>query len=327
MGTLILFSLLALLVVVLLAKGIRIVKQSEAMIVERLGKYHGTLESGINVIIPVIDRPRQINWRYTETGFNGEIISIFKLQDRIDLRENVYDFPKQNVITRDNVVTEINALIYFQIVDPLKSVYEIGNLPNAIEKLTQTTLRNVVGEMDLDQCLSSRDTINAKLRAILDDATNKWGVKVNRVELQDINPPLAIRDAMEKQMRAERTRRATILEAEGEKGSQILTAEGQRESDIQRAEGQKQSAILEAEGQAQARIRVAEAEAEAIRLVSEAVKGYAGDPVQYLIAQKYLETLNQMTSGNETKTVFLPYEASGILSSLGGIKELLKSQG
>jgi regulator of protease activity HflC (stomatin/prohibitin superfamily) len=327
MGTLILFSLLALLVVVLLAKGIRIVKQSEAMIVERLGKYHRTLESGINVIIPVIDRPRQINWRYTETGFNGEIISIFKLQDRIDLRENVYDFPKQNVITRDNVVTEINALIYFQIVDPLKSVYEIGNLPNAIEKLTQTTLRNVVGEMDLDECLSSRDTINAKLRAILDDATNKWGVKVNRVELQDINPPLAIRDAMEKQMRAERNRRATILEAEGEKGSQILTAEGQRESDIQRAEGQKQSAILEAEGQAQARIRVAEAEAEAIRLVSEAVKGYSGDPVQYLIAQKYLETLNQMTSGNETKTVFLPYEASGILSSLGGIKELLKSQG
>ena len=327
MGTLILFSLLALLVVVLLAKGIRIVKQSEAMIVERLGKYHGTLESGINVIIPVIDRPRQINWRYTETGFNGEIISIFKLQDRIDLRENVYDFPKQNVITRDNVVTEINALIYFQIVEPLKSVYEIGNLPNAIEKLTQTTLRNVVGEMDLDQCLSSRDTINAKLRAILDDATNKWGVKVNRVELQDINPPLAIRDAMEKQMRAERTRRATILESEGENGSQILTAEGQRESDIQRAEGQKQSAILEAEGQAQARIRVAQAEAEAIKLVSEAVKGYSGDPVQYLIAQKYLETLNQMTSGNDTKTVFLPYEASGILSSLGGIKELLKSQG
>jgi regulator of protease activity HflC (stomatin/prohibitin superfamily) len=326
MYTLILFSSLSILVVVLLGKGIRIVKQSEAMLIERLGKYHRTLESGINIVIPVIDRPRQINWRYTETGFNGEIISVFKLQDRIDLRENVYDFPKQNVITRDNVVTEINALIYFQIIDPLKSVYEIGNLPNAIEKLTQTTLRNVVGEMDLDQCLSSRDTINAKLRAILDDATNKWGVKVNRVELQDINPPLAIRDAMEKQMRAERTRRATILEAEGEKGSQILTAEGQRESDIQRAEGQKQSAILEAEGQAQARIRVAQAEAEAIRLVSEAVKGYAGDPVQYLIAQRYLETLSEMTSGTGTKTVFLPFEATGVLSSLGGIKELLKSQ-
>ncbi len=326
MYTLILFSSLSILVVVLLGKGIRIVKQSEAMLIERLGKYHRTLESGINIVIPVIDRPRQINWRYTETGFNGEVISVFKLQDRIDLRENVYDFPKQNVITRDNVVTEINALIYFQIIEPLKSVYEIGNLPNAIEKLTQTTLRNVVGEMDLDQCLSSRDTINAKLRAILDDATNKWGVKVNRVELQDINPPFAIRDAMEKQMRAERTRRATILEAEGEKGSQILTAEGQRESDIQRAEGQKQSAILEAEGQAQARIRVAQAEAEAIRLVSEAVKGYAGDPVQYLIAQRYLETLSVMTSGTGTKTVFLPFEATGVLSSLGGIKELLKSQ-
>ena len=326
MYTLILFSSLSILVVVLLGKGIRIVKQSEAMLIERLGKYHRTLESGINIVIPVIDRPRQINWRYTETGFNGEVISVFKLQDRIDLRENVYDFPKQNVITRDNVVTEINALIYFQIIEPLKSVYEIGNLPNAIEKLTQTTLRNVVGEMYLYQCLSSRDTINAKLRAILDDATNKWGVKVNRVELKDINPPLAIRDAMEKQMRAERTRRATILEAEGEKGSQILTAEGQRESDIQRAECQKQSAILEAEGQAQARIRVAQAEAEAIRLVSEAVKGYAGDPVQYLIAQRYLETLSVMTSGTGTKTVFLPFEATGVLSSLGGIKELLKSQ-
>jgi regulator of protease activity HflC (stomatin/prohibitin superfamily) len=168
MYTLILFSSLSILVVVLLGKGIRIVKQSEAMLIERLGKYHRTLESGINIVIPVIDRPRQINWRYTETGFNGEIISVFKLQDRIDLRENVYDFPKQNVITRDNVVTEINALIYFQIIDPLKSVYEIGNLPNAIEKLTQTTLRNVVGEMDLDQCLSSRDTINATLRAILE---------------------------------------------------------------------------------------------------------------------------------------------------------------
>jgi regulator of protease activity HflC (stomatin/prohibitin superfamily) len=245
------------------------------------------------------------------------------MQDRIDMRENVYDFPKQNVITKDNVVTEINALIYFQIMDPIKAVYEIGNLPNAIEKLTQTTLRNVVGELDLDESLSSRDTINMKLRSILDDATNKWGVKVNRVELQDINPPQGIKDAMEKQMRAERDRRATILEAEGEKRSQILTAEGQRESDIQRAEGQKAAAILEAEGIAQARIRVAEAEAEAIRRISESIKDFSGDPVQYLIAQKYLETLQEMTSGKDNKTVYLPYEATGVLSSLGGIKELL----
>ena len=301
--SLIILSFLSIFVIFLLAKGIRIVKQSEAMIVERLGKYHKTLESGINIIIPIIDQPRQISWRYSETGFNGDVISVFKMRDRIDLRENVYDFPKQNVITRDNVVTEINALIYFQIMDPIKSVYEIGNLPSAIEKLTQTTLRNVVGELDLDQSLSSRDTINTKLRTILDDATNKWGVKVNRVELQDINPPQEIREAMEKQMRAERDRRATVLEAEGEKTSQILTAEGQRESDIQRAEGEKRAAILEAEGQAEARIRIAEAEAAAIKLVSDEIKGFSGDPVQYLIAQRYLETLQEMTSGKDNKTV------------------------
>jgi len=321
--SLIILSFLSIFVIFLLAKGIRIVKQSEAMIVERLGKYHKTLESGINIIIPIIDQPRQISWRYSESGFNGEIIPVFKMQDRIDLRENVYDFPKQNVITKDNVVTEINALIYFQIMDPIKSVYEIGNLPSAIEKLTQTTLRNVVGELDLDQSLSSRDTINTKLRTILDDATNKWGVKVNRVELQDINPPQGIREAMEKQMRAERDRRATILEAEGEKTSQILTAEGQRESDIQRAEGEKRAAVLAAEGEAESRIKVAQGEAQAIKLVSDEIKTFSGDPVQYLIAQKYLETLQEMTSGKDNKTVYLPYEASGVLSSLGGIKNIL----
>lgn len=310
----------------LLYKGVRIVKQSESVIIERLGKYHKTLTSGFNVIIPVVDAPRQIAWRYTQQGFNGEIVSVFRMQDTIDLRENVYDFPKQNVITRDNVVTEINALIYFQIVDPLKAVYEIGNLPNAIEKLTQTTLRNVIGEMDLDQCLSSRDVINSKLRSILDEATNKWGVKVNRVELQDINPPRDIRDAMEKQMRAERDKRAAILEAEGSKQSRILEAEGLREAQITEAEGRRQKEILEADGAAQARIRNAEGEAEAIRLVAEAIQKTAkGDPVNYLIAQRYLETLQTMTQGKDNKTVFLPYEASGILSSLGGIKDLLKS--
>ena len=309
----------------MLAAGVKIVKQSETMVVERLGKYHKTLSSGINIIIPIFDKPRQIAWRYTQQTVTGDIVSVFKMRDRIDMRENVYDFPKQNVITRDNVVTEINALIYFQIVDPLKSLYEIGNLPNAIEKLTQTTLRNVIGELDLDQSLTSRDTINTKLRIILDEATNKWGVKVNRVELQDINPPKDIRDAMEKQMRAERDKRATILEAEGDKQSRILDAEGVRESQIQRAEGQKEAEILKAEGEAQARIRVAQAEAEAIELVAQAVnKSTKSDPVQYLIAQQYLETLKTMTEGDKSKTVFLPYEASGVLSSLGGIKELLK---
>lgn len=325
MGFLIVAGVLVIFVLFILAAGVKIVKQSETMLVERFGKYHKTLNSGFNIIIPFLDKPRPMAWRYTQVSITGDVISMFKMKDRIDLRENVYDFPKQNVITRDNVVTEINALIYFQIVDPLKALYEIGNLPNAIEKLTQTTLRNVIGELDLDQCLTSRDTINLKLRAILDEATNKWGVKVNRVELQDINPPKDIRDAMEKQMRAERDKRATILEAEGDKQSRILDAEGVRESQIQRAEGLKEAEILKAEGEARARIMVAEAEAEAIKKVAMAVNDTTkSDPVQYLIAQQYLETLKTMTEGEKSKTVFLPYEASGVLSSLGGIKEMLK---
>lgn len=324
MGGLIVLGAFALFVLFTLAKGIKIVRQSEAIIIERLGKYSSTLSSGFNIIIPVIDTPRQIAWRYTQQGFNGEIVSVFKMQERIDMRENVYDFPRQNVITRDNVVTEINALIYFQIMDPFKAVYEIGNLPSAIEKLTQTTLRNVIGELELDECLASRDTINSRLRVILDEATNKWGVKVNRVELQDINPPRDIRDAMEKQMRAERSKRAAILEAEGDKQSRILEAEGYREAQIKQAEGTRQKEILEAEGAAQARVLVAEAEAEAIRKVSLAIKESAqGDPINYLIAQRYLDAFEKMTNGKDNKTVFLPYEASGVLSSLGGIKEIL----
>lgn len=321
-ATIIILIVLAVFVIVFAASGIRIIKQSETTIVERLGKYHRTLTSGINVIIPIIDQPRKITWRYVREDFEGRKIVTFKTKDRIDLRETVYDFPRQNVITRDNVGTEINALLYFQIMDPIKAVYEIENLPNAIEKLTQTTLRNVIGELDLDETLTSRDTINSKLRVILDEATNKWGVKVNRVELQDINPPRDIRDAMEKQMRAERDRRARILEAEGMKKAQILEAEGFKESEINRAEGEKQAAILQAEGDADARIKRSIAEAEAIRKVSEAIEKN-GDPVNYMVAMKYLETFKEMTEGDNNKTVYLPYEASGILSSIGGIKDLL----
>ena len=230
------------------------------------------------------------------------------------------------MITRDNVVTEINGLIYFQIVDPVKSVYEINNLPNAIEKLTQTTLRNVLGELELDECLSSRDTINTRLRAILDDATNKWGVKVNRVELQDINPPQDIKEAMEKQMRAERSRRAQIIEAEGTKTAAILEAEGRKGADINQAEGERQAAILQAEGAAEARLKVAIAEAEAIKKVSEAVAQTKADPTQYLIAVRYVEALEKMmdSSNDQSRIVFMPYEASGMLGSVGSIKELLK---
>ena len=309
-------------------KGIRIVKQSESMIIERLGKYSSTLEAGINVIIPIVDKPRTVQWRYAVEDGQGRRYVTYKTRERIDLRETVFDFPKQSVITKDNVVTEINALIYFQIVDPVKSVYEINNLPNAIEKLTQTTLRNVIGELELDDCLASRDTINNKLRIILDDATNKWGVKVNRVELQDINPPQDIKEAMEKQMRAERNRRAQIIEAEGTKKATVLQAEGQKEAAINEAEGHKQAKILYAEGEATARIKVAEAEAQAIQKIATAVVETKADPAQYLIAIKYIDTLEQILreGGAGQKTVFMPYEASGLMSSVGGLKELLENK-
>lgn len=320
-ATSVIFILLALFAILFIASGIRIVQQSQVYIIERLGRYHRTLQSGINVIIPIFDKPREIVGRYVLEDYDGKKKIRFKQSKKIDLRETVYDFPKQNVITRDNVGTEINALLYFQIMDPVKAVYEIENLPDAIEKLTQTTLRNVIGEMDLDDSLASRDVINVKLRTILDDATNKWGVKVNRVELQDINPPKEIRDAMEKQMRAERDRRAKILEAEGMKRAQILEAEGFKESEINRAQGMKQAAILEAEGEAEARTKVAEGEAAAINKITEAV-AKNGDPINYLVAVKYIETLSEMVSGKDNKVVYMPYEASGVLGSIGGIKEL-----
>ncbi|MCC8088261.1 MAG: SPFH/Band 7/PHB domain protein [Rikenellaceae bacterium] len=336
MEVLIIPALIAFFVILLVASGLKIVRQSETIVIERLGKYNRTLTSGINIIWPIIDRPRKIITRYSQEDASGRTYVYKRSVSRIDLRETVYDFPRQSVITKDNVVTEINAIIYFQIVDPVKALYEISNLPDAIEKLTQTTLRNVVGEMDLDETLTSRDTINSKLRAVLDDATNKWGVKINRVELQDINPPIEIRGAMEKQMRAERDRRGTILEAEGRKTAIILDAEGSRAAEINKAEGDKQAQILSAEGEAaarikmaqaeaEARIKIAEAEAAAITKVKEAIESIkGGDPVKYLIAVRYIDTLKDITSGQDNKTVYMPYEATGVLGSVGSIKELFK---
>ncbi len=324
MSGLIVLGVIALFVIVLMVKGLVIIKQAEVMVIERLGRYHATLSSGINVIIPVLDRPRDVEWRYRREGPAGQAIITKKMVSRIDLRETVYDFPRQNVITKDNVVTEINALLYFQITDPTKVVYEIANLPIAIEKLTQTTLRNVVGELDLDEVLSSRDTINTKIRTILDEATDKWGVKVNRVELQDINPPKGIRDAMEKQMRAERDRRAAILEAEGLKEAAVLESEGSRQAQIQEAEGGKQAAILTADGEAQARIQVAQAEAQALAVITKAIASSGGDPVNYLLGVRYIDTLKEMVSGKGNKVVYMPYEATGVLSSVGGIKDMLE---
>ena len=306
---------LVLLAVIIVSKSITIVSQSETMIIERLGRYQATLKPGVNIIVPFIDKAKTIvtmrNGRYLYTN-------------TIDLREQVYDFDKQNVITKDNVQTQINALLYFQIVDPFKAVYEINNLPNAIEKLTQTTLRNIIGELELDETLTSRDTINTKLRAVLDDATNKWGIKVNRVELQDITPPASVLQAMEKQMQAERNKRAAILQSEGEKQSAILQSEGDKTSMINRAEAAKQQEILRAEGEAQARIRKAEAEAIAIEKITQAV-GKSTNPANYLLAQKYIQMLEELSQGDKTKTVYLPYEATNLMGSIGGIKELFKS--
>ena len=305
---------LGVLVVIYILRGIKIVSQSETMIVERLGKYNRTLNAGINIVLPIIEQAKEVIVRRQ----NGRL----DRANRIDMREQVYDFDKQSVITKDNVMTEINALLYFQIVDPMKATYEIQNLPVAIEKLTQTTLRNVVGEMELDETLTSRDTINSKLRNVLDDATNKWGVKVNRVELQDITPPESIRRTMELQMQAERNRRAEILKAEGEKQAQILNSEGEKQAEINAAEAEKQANILKAEGEARAKVLQAEAEAAAIRNIAEAVSDRGADPVNYLLAVKYIETLKEVAGGQENKTVYLPYEASNLLGSLGGIKDL-----
>ncbi|MDP8241138.1 MAG: SPFH domain-containing protein [Candidatus Hatepunaea meridiana] len=327
MGFLIVVIIFAIFIIIFMAKGFTIVQQAETIVIERLGKFHKTLTSGINIIWPIIDKAREIEWKYMREGRDGKRVAVRKKLKKIDLRETVYDFPRQNVITSDNVVTEINAMLYFQITDPVKAVYEIANLPDAIEKLTQTTLRNIIGELDLDGTLSSRDLINSKMRAILDDATDKWGVKVNRVELQDINPPLDIRSAMEKQMRAERDRRAAILQAEGQKRSNILEAEGIREAEINKAEGEKRAKILKAEGEAEARIKVAQAEAEAIEKITKAIALSKGDPANYLIAVRYIDTLKQMVSGKDNKVIYLPYEATGVLSSIGGIKDMLEGVG
>jgi regulator of protease activity HflC (stomatin/prohibitin superfamily) len=290
---------LALLFLIVLLKAVQIVPQKQVKLIERLGKYHRTAEAGLNTIFPFFDSVR----------------------DTIDLREQITKIEPQPVITRDNVTMEVDAVIYYIIVDPVRATYEVQNLRWGIEQLTLSALRNVIGALDLDHTLTSRDTINAQLRSVLDSATQQWGIKVMRIELKNITPPEEIRLTMEKQMTAERTRRAVVTTAEGEKASAILRAEGQKQSQIVNAEGGKQAAILAAEGQAEARLRVAQAEAQAIQMVSQ-VLGNTGSPAQYLIAKSYLEALGQIATDAQ-KLVFLPYETSGVMASLGGIRELL----
>ena len=287
-------------VLVVLFSSVKIVPQKQVLMIERLGKFHKKAEAGLNIILPFLDGVRE----------------------RIDLREQISPIEPQQVISKDNVTMTVDAVIYFMIIDPIAATYEVQNLRWGIEQLTLSALRNVIGNLDLDHTLTSRDTINTQLRAALDVATQPWGVKVIRIELKNITPPDEIRLTMEKQMTAERTRRAVILTAEGEKSSAILRAEGQKQSQIVSAEGQKQSAILAAEGQAEARMKVANAESAAIEVVKKALGG--PEAAQYLIAQKYLESLVKVAEDAD-KTVFMPYEATAALGSVGGIKELLSA--
>jgi regulator of protease activity HflC (stomatin/prohibitin superfamily) len=303
-------------------KGTFQVSQAEVVIIERFGKLHAILDAGIHFTIPFIDSPRMIHWTFFKQETNSKrYYSYIQSDYRIDLRETTYDFPRQNVITKDNVTMEINALLYYQITDPVRAVYEINNLSLAIEKLTQTTLRDVIGSMDLDESLISREAINHKLRLRLDEATDKWGVKINRVELQEINPPHDIQVAMEKQMKAERDRRAHILEAEGLKSAQILEAEGYRQSKFERAEGDAQAQLALARAEAEAKMVLARAEAEAMSLLKNSMP--ETNPGQYLLAHSYIKAFGQAMTDTKGKTIVVPYEAAGFAGATTALKELL----
>jgi regulator of protease activity HflC (stomatin/prohibitin superfamily) len=284
MATLIVLIVLAAVVLITLAQGIRIVPQARAGVVERLGRYHRTLDAGLALVIPYVDRVKPL----------------------IDLREQVVSFPPQPVITEDNLTVSIDSVIYFQVTDPKAASYEIADYILAIEQLTVTTLRNVAGGMTLEDTLTSRDNINSALRVVLDEATGRWGIRVNRVELKAIDPPVTIQEAMEKQMRAERDRRAAILTAEGVKQSQILTAEGEKQSSILRAEGQKTADILRAEGQSKA-----------IEQVFDAI--HRGDADPKLLAYQYLQTLPQIAQGESNKLWIIPSEVTQALANIGNV--------
>jgi len=296
-------------------KTIKIVPQSSVLLIERLGRFHRTAQSGLNIIVPFFESPRAVYWTNVRPGLTS-----------IDLREQYIDLPPQPVITRDNVTINVDSVVYWQITDPVKAVYEVADLVGGIVQLTITGMRAVMGEMDLDHTLSSRDQINAKLRLILDEATDKWGVKVTRVDVKNINPPEDVRITMEKQMTAERNRRALILQAEGDKQAAITRAEGEKQAAVTRSEGEKASAILSAEGAAQARLVAASAEAQAINQIAQII-GNSEQTTQYLITSRYIESLKDMTRTQNSKVIFMPMETSGVLASVGAIKEVFAETG
>jgi regulator of protease activity HflC (stomatin/prohibitin superfamily) len=321
---LVVLGVLALLALLIGTKSFKIVGQAEVLVIERLGKFNRLARSGFNVLIPFIERPRPIDVRYFEADVNGVKKITSGSTARIDLREQVLNFPSQPVITKDNVTIDIDAVLYYRIADPQKATYSIQNLPYALETLTRTTLRNIVGDMELDQTLASRDLINKKMREVIEEASIGWGVDVTRVELQAIEPPRDIQQSMELVMRAERERRAAVTNAEASKRAAILESEGQREAQVRKAEGEKEAAVLRAQGLAEARLAMANAEAEAIQRIANSLPD--GQAAMYLLGLKYLEALPHVAQGKGS-TIFLPAEATGVLGALGGMRELLAKAG
>ena len=317
-------GIIALLALLIATKSFKIVGQAEVLVIERLGKFNRLARSGFNVLIPFIERPRPIDVRYFEADVNGVKKITSGSTSRIDLREQVLNFPSQPVITKDNVTIDIDAVLYYRIADPQKATYSIQNLPYALETLTRTTLRNIVGDMELDQTLASRDLINKKMREVIEEASIGWGVDVTRVELQAIEPPRDIQQSMELVMRAERERRAAVTNAEASKRAAILESEGLREAQVRKAEGEKEAAVLRAQGLAEARLAMANAEAEAIQRIANSLP--EGQAAMYLLGLKYLEALPHVAQGKGS-TIFLPAEATGVLGALGGMKELLAKAG
>ncbi len=313
-------AFLAFVALVGLKKALKIVGQAEVLVVERLGRFHRVARSGLNVLIPFVERPRAIDVRYAESDVGGIKRIAARTTTRIDLREQVLNFPSQPVITKDNVTIDIDAVLYYRIAEPQKATYAVQNLPYALETLTRTTLRNIVGEMELDQTLASRDQINTRMREVIEEAAVSWGVDVTRVELQSIEPPRDIQQAMELQMRAERERRAAVTNAEAGKRAAILESEGLKESQVRKAEGEKDASVLRAQGLAEARLAMAVAEAESIRLIAAALPD--GQAAMYLLGLKYLEALPKLADGKGT-TIFLPTEASGVMGAVGALRELV----
>jgi len=303
---------------IVIRASIKIVRHAEVMIIERFGKYKDTLKPGVHFLVPFVDVPRKIYWRYLDMSFTATAPSVVNMvTDRIDMREHVIDFGRQHVITKDTVQIQIDALVYYQVTDPELAVFKIQNLPDAIELLTQTTLRNIIAHMTLDETFSSREMINAQLKETTTPDAERWGVTITRVEIMNILPPADIKDAMEKQIKEERERRSTVLQADGERESSIIRSKGDAAQAILFAEGEKTSRLQKAKGIAESKLLLATSEAEAIKSIQESMKGSSIRSTDYMIALQYLNSLNRMTmSGKPSKVVLVPSET---LDTIGDI--------